>query len=108
MRAGSRKSTSSRAGRDKSGEPEARSKGERVTRSPLLRASGSQALRQFDRLLFGDLSQFVHGPLVELADALLGDAELLADLFERHVLVVVVHAGPHPDDVALARLQVLQ
>src|SRR5262245_29312654 len=56
---------------------------------------------------FGDVAQLLHEPNIELADALLSDAELVADLFEGHVLVAV-EAGPHADDLALARVEVFQ
>src|SRR5207248_2244542 len=45
-------------------------------------------------------AELLHRPHVELANALLRDAELLADLLERHALGVV-QAGPQADDLAL-------
>src|SRR5947209_8770383 len=56
----------------------------------------------------GQAAQLLHGPDVQLADALLRDAELFADLLQRHAGRAVFQAGPHADDLPLARVQVLQ
>src|SRR5687768_9787456 len=46
----------------------------------------TSASRHVDVLLLHDLAQLLHRPGVQLANALLGDAELLADLLQRHRL----------------------
>src|SRR4051794_32724826 len=61
----------------------------------------------FVPLPLDEAAELLHRPHVELADPLLRDAELLADLFERHALVVV-EAGPQADDLALAGVEVVE
>src|SRR5262249_13934760 len=68
----------------------------------------SDSLRHLHFLVLGDRSQLVHDADVQLADALLGDAQLLTDFLERHALGVAVETGSHADDLPLARVEVLQ
>ena len=58
---------------------------------------------QIEIFLLGDRAELFHRPSVELADALLGDAELLADLLQRHALGVSVQTRSHANDFAFAR-----
>ena len=58
--------------------------------------------RHLQFLLLDDGTQLLHGPRIQLTHALLGDAELLADLLQRHALGVIVQTGTHADDLALA------
>src|SRR5436305_12126485 len=55
----------------------------------------SPASGQIDVLLLGDQTQLVHDADVQLPHPLLGDAQLLADLLQRHPLRVVVQPRPH-------------
>src|SRR5438105_5593688 len=71
-----------------------------------LRAGRCRSL-SFQVLFACDDAELVHNANVELADAFLGDAELLADFLQSHALGVV-QAGPHANDLALARIKVLQ
>src|SRR5947209_18193923 len=58
--------------------------------------------------LFADNGpQLVDNADVQLPDALLGNAELLADVFQSHALGIV-QAGPHAEDLPLARVEVLK
>ena len=61
----------------------------------------------FQVVLAGNDAQLIHDANIKLPDAFLGDAELLADFLECHALGVV-QAGPHANDLALARIEILQ
>ena len=52
-----------------------------------------------------DGPELVHDAHVQLPHALLGDPQLLPDLFQCHVFRVI-QARPHPDDLPLARIEV--
>src|SRR5947209_5342027 len=60
--------------------------------------------RHFHFLVAGNRPQLVHDAHVELTNSLFRDAELLADLFQRHVFGIIVEAISHPNDLAFARL----
>src|SRR5688500_11766900 len=57
---------------------------------------------------FRQIAELLHGADVELADAFLGDAQLLADLLEGHAFVPRVEPGPHANDLAFARVEILE
>ena len=64
-------------------------------------------LRHLRPLLGRSLAQLFHAADIDLADPFLRDAEVVADLFEGH-FAAAVHAGPHLDDFASPRVEVLQ
>src|SRR5438270_794258 len=68
-------------------------------------AGRPQRFLVLDPVLAGNVLQLAQDAGVELPDALLGDAELVANLLERHA-AVVVKAVTHADDLLLARLEI--
>src|SRR5436309_2804969 len=64
-------------------------------------------LDRVGRLVAGELPQLLHDPHVQLADPLLRDAQLAADLLER-LRLAAVEAGPQPHDLAIPRGQVFK
>src|SRR5713226_1342271 len=61
----------------------------------------------FQMMLACDDAELVHDSHIELTNAFLGDAELLADFLQRHTLGVI-EAGSHADDLTLARIEIIQ
>src|SRR5437867_665519 len=77
-----------------------------------LRSSAAKFLRSIvekssQAVTAAGMAQFAQGLGFDLADALAGDGEVLADLLEC-VLAAVVEAEPHLDDLLLARRESLQ
>src|SRR5512142_1606676 len=72
--------------------------------SPITRHSPSPESDQVEPLLEGDLAQLLAGLGFELADALLGDAQLVAELFQG-LLRRAPEAEPAGEDAPLAVAQ---
>src|SRR5262249_17662292 len=71
-------------------------------------ARKSSKFLQLFLLAVDQTAEFLHGPYVQLSDALLGYPQLFADLFQGHAFGVAVEARTHPDYLPLAGVEVLQ
>lgn len=65
------------------------------------------ALWKFDLFLGGPFAELLHTADVDLPHALLRDAEMLADLFERHFFAAR-EAGSHPDHIPRTWVEVFE